>query len=321
VPRGRAARLYRSREIVLLYKIRSVRISSARLLVAMILAALGLAPMTPPTAMGYVPTPPYANCFSSSQANETALIRSLTPAENATVPVGAPLTFSGTSSAPLTFSVATSPALLSTNPDIASGAGEVQPASGSSPTYDFTSTAATAKPGTIYWSVSFSDSTLPECAGLTPSTYTTPARALTIAPAPESQPAMPEVPSLPPAVAPAPLRAGLGATADDFGVRHPLVVYRVHCSLRCGGHASCRAYALERHRRTLGAPALDLPSTAISIAASGGEQRVVHRYTGAALHALRQIARGGGQLELHCELAVSTESDASAVKSATWLRP
>ena len=255
----------------------------------MILATLGLAPVTP-TAQGYVPAPPYLNCFNSSQANESVLIHSLTPAENATVSVGTPLTFSGASSVPLTFAIATSPTLLSTNPDIASGAGEVQPATGSSPTYDFTSTAATAKPGTIYWSVSFSDSTFPECAGSTPRTYTTPARALTIVPTPASAPATPEAPSPAPLPTPTPLQAGLKLAAGDFGVRHPLVAYRVRCSSRCTGHASCRAYALERHRRTPAAPALDLPSTTVTIAASGGEQRVGRRYTGAALRALRQLA-------------------------------
>jgi hypothetical protein len=298
-----------------------VRSSFGGLLATAILAALGVLSATP-TAQGIAQPPPaYANCFSSSSANEAALIHSLTPAENATVSAGTPLTFSGSSSAPLTFAIATSPALLSTDPDIADGAGELQPASASSPTYSFTSTAASAKPGTIYWSASFSDGTLSACAGLTPSTFTTPPRALTIAPAPESQPATPEAPSPPPPVTPAPLQAGLETASGDFGAGHPLVVYSVHCSSRCAGHLSCRAYELKRRRRTPAAPALDLPSTAISIAAPGGEQRVSHRYAGAALRALRQIARAGDQLELHCELTVGAESDAGAVERATWLRP
>jgi hypothetical protein len=297
-----------------------MRISYGGLLVTVILvAALVDAPETP-TAEGLAPPPPYAICSSGAQTDEDVLVNSLTPAENATVPVGTPLTFSGDSSAPLTFAIATSPALLS-NPDIDHGAGETQPANGSSSTDSFTSITATAKPGTIYWSVSFSDSTLPECAGLTPETYTTPPRALTIAPTPESQAATPEAPSLTAAAAPAPLQTELKLAAGDFGVQHPLVVYRVHCSSRCTGHAYCRAYTLERRRRTPGAPALDLSPAAISIAAPGGEQRVAHRYTGAALRVLRRLARADGRLELHCFLTVSTESGTSPVKSATWLRP
>jgi ribonuclease E len=298
-----------------------MRISWGGLLATAVLAAPGIA-SAKPTAQGFiVAPPPWAICASSASTDEAVLIHSLMPAENATVPLGAPLTFSGSSSAPLTFAIATSPALLSTNPDVDQGAGELQPAAGGPQTYSFTSTAATAKPGTIYWSASFSDSTLPECAGLTPSTYTTPARALTIASAPASAPATPEAPSPAPAAPPAPLQAGLKLAAGDFGVHHPLVAYRVRCSLRCTGQASCRAYELERHRRTPGAPALDLPLTTISIAAPSGEQRVAHRYAGAALRALRQLAHAGDQLELHCELAVSAEPNAGPVRSATWLRP
>jgi len=86
----------------------------------------------------------------------------------------------------VTFAIASSPALLS-SPDIDSGLGTAQPESLSSGpplsyTYTFTSTKATATPGTIYWDASFSNTTLAECSGQSPATYTTPARTLTVLP-------------------------------------------------------------------------------------------------------------------------------------------
>jgi hypothetical protein len=113
-------------------------------------------------------------CANNTQGAEVvAREMSLQPASGAIVPAGTPVTFSGESSHALTFSVASSPALLAT-PDIDSGAGSQ---SGSS--YGFTSAKATATPRTIYWTASFTF-TPNECE--TPSTFTTPVRTLIVAP-------------------------------------------------------------------------------------------------------------------------------------------
>ncbi len=115
-------------------------------------------------------------CLTGKHAAEVAVeYLPLEPANGATVPAGSPVVFSGESllhNAP-TFSVASSPALLS-SPDIDSGTG-----SKSGAVYRFTSTKATATPRTIYWTVSFTF-TPEDCES--PSTFTTPMRALIVAP-------------------------------------------------------------------------------------------------------------------------------------------
>jgi hypothetical protein len=95
-------------------------------------------------------------CFNNTEAAELSTPHlAASPASGATAPAGAPVTFSGKafsggSDYALTFSVASSPTLLST-PDIDSGPGSLQPGTS---TYTFTSTKATAVPGTIYWAAS-----------------------------------------------------------------------------------------------------------------------------------------------------------------------
>ena len=132
-------------------------------------------------AQGYVPGPPYLACFNSSEADLLALERSLSPpgspAAGGSVQVGAPVTFSGDSEAPVVFSVASSPALLS-SPDVDGGPGVLQPGTSS---YAFTSTRATATPGVlIYWDASFSNAVLTPCEGMTPTTYATSVRTLAV---------------------------------------------------------------------------------------------------------------------------------------------
>ncbi|HTC73510.1 MAG TPA: hypothetical protein VK655_11525 [Solirubrobacteraceae bacterium] len=97
----------------------------------------------------------------------------LEPANDATVPAGTPVTFSGESNRPLMFNVASSTALL-TSPDIDSGTG-----SQSGAFYRFTSTKATATLRTIYWTASFTF-TPGDCES--PSTFTTPVHTLIVAP-------------------------------------------------------------------------------------------------------------------------------------------
>jgi hypothetical protein len=165
-----------------------------------VLGALGLVAMgsvNPAQAFGGG-LPPWFSCFAASNANRVALETSLSPANGATVQTGTPVTFSGSSTPPVTFVVASSAALLS-SPDIDSGSGTLQPGTS---TYTFTSTKATATPGTVYWNVSFSDATIAECAGESPTTFTTKARTLTVLP-PPSPPTTTVTPTITPATPPA----------------------------------------------------------------------------------------------------------------------
>jgi hypothetical protein len=102
-----------------------------------------------------------------------AEVMPLEPANGATVPPGTAVTFSGASNQALVFNVASSAALLS-SPDIDSGAG-----SQSGAFSRFTSTKATATPRTIYWTASLTVTPM-DCES--PSTFTTPARTLLVAP-------------------------------------------------------------------------------------------------------------------------------------------
>jgi hypothetical protein len=131
---------------------------------------------SPTYALGYtVPPPsPWAICGRGVSADEAvASAMTLEPANGATVPAGTPVTFSGRTEQALTFSVASSQALLS-SPDIDSGMGLQSGAS-----YKFTSAKATATPRTIYWTGSFT-LTPNECER--PYTFTTPVHTLIIAP-------------------------------------------------------------------------------------------------------------------------------------------
>jgi len=123
--------------------------------------------------------PLWAICADSTEAAELSTPHlTASPANGATVQASTPVTFSvkafsGESDYALTFSVASSPALLST-PDIDSGLGSLQPGTS---LYTFTSTKATATPGTIYWAASFTF-TPEDCEK--PTTFTTPAHTLTV---------------------------------------------------------------------------------------------------------------------------------------------
>jgi hypothetical protein len=149
------------------------------------LGALGYGTTVPALqAQGYVATPPWVICAGASQANMAVLEGSLSPASNAFVQAGAPVTFSGNSEVPVTFTVASSPTLLS-SPDIDSGLGSLQPGTSS---YSFTTAKATATPGIlIYWDASFSSATVKGCEGLTPSTYTTSVRTFTVVSPPPTE--------------------------------------------------------------------------------------------------------------------------------------
>jgi hypothetical protein len=151
-------------------------------------------------AQGYTagPPSPAAICVGAVVANEAVLEASVGPSNDASVQAGTPVTFSGYSGSPVSFAVASSPALL-LSPDIDSGAGSAQPER----LYTFTSTKATVAPGTIYWEASFSSETLKGCEGLTPSTYTTKVRTLTVLPlpSPATTPVIPATTTPPPPAA------------------------------------------------------------------------------------------------------------------------
>ncbi len=118
--------------------------------------------------------PPWFICAEGVVTDEAvAHGMHLEPANGATVPVGTPVTFSGETKQALTFSVASSQALMS-SPDIDSGMG-----SQSGAFYKFTSAKATATPRTIYWTASFT-LTPEDCES--PSTFTTPVRTLVVVP-------------------------------------------------------------------------------------------------------------------------------------------
>jgi hypothetical protein len=97
----------------------------------------------------------------------------LEPANSATAQAGTPVTFSGESNQALTFSVASSQALLS-SPDIDSGMGLQSGAF-----YKWTSARATATPRTIYWTASLTF-TPDDCES--PTTFTTPVHTLVVTP-------------------------------------------------------------------------------------------------------------------------------------------
>ncbi|MFI4992092.1 MAG: hypothetical protein ACHQCH_00555 [Solirubrobacterales bacterium] len=154
----------------------------------MALAALACAitvPVIPPQALGDG-MPPWLVCFNNKEATELSTPHlAASPANGATVLAGIPVTlsgqsFSGESSYALTFSVASSPALLS-SPDIDSGLGSLQPGTS---LYTFTSAKAAATPRTIYWAASFTF-TPGDCEG--PSTFTTPVRTLTVVSPPPTE--------------------------------------------------------------------------------------------------------------------------------------
>ncbi len=139
-------------------------------------AALGCAVVVPviSTQAYTAKIEPWEICSSATAALEAAAEHGLDPPNGEEVPAGAPVTLSVQSlGEPLIFSIASSPALLST-PDIDSGLGSLQSAASE---YTFTSSKATTTPRTIYWDTSFTV-TPEDCEA--PRTFTTPVRSLVV---------------------------------------------------------------------------------------------------------------------------------------------
>jgi hypothetical protein len=198
-----------------------------------VLGALGylVVPVSP--ALGYTagPPSPASMCVAAVVGNELALEARLAPSNGASVQAGTPVTFSGYSGAPVTFAVASSAALLST-PDIDSGLGSAQPEN----LYTFTSTKATATAGTVYWDASFSSETLKGCEGLTPTTYTTSVRTLTVLP-PPSPPMTASVPTTTATTTTPP--APTGSVSLDGSTINVQNSGRAQVKLACTGTATC----------------------------------------------------------------------------------
>jgi hypothetical protein len=181
---------------------------------------------------------PADECAGERGSNEvveqhTAL---LGPQDGSTVPAGTTLSFSGESgfNSPLTFVVASSPALLS-SPDIDSGPGSEQ-----NGIYTFSSVKAAASPGrTIYWAASFTR-TLKGCEG-PPVTFTTPPRTLTILPLPPAGVG-------PPSEEAAPNGAGTQLSAGQLSLDGTTIKVhgpgRAAVKLSCSGTAACQVRLL-----------------------------------------------------------------------------
>lgn len=248
-------------------------------------------------AHGYTMPPPSPSlmCYLAGRSWLGALEVKLSPASEATVQAGTPVTFSGYAQPSVTFAVASSLSLLS-SPDIDSGLGSVQPEP-SGPLNTFTSAKASATPGTIYWDASFSDATLPECAGVPPgTTFTTPPRTLTVLPAPAPPP---------PPTAPAAVQVSISALGG-FRLAHPVVQYTIHCTARCSGETSYEVTVARRHGKAVRVPKLALNPEPVSITATaGGDTQITHDYRGSALRTLKSDLRAGDVLEFQISVKVT----------------
>lgn len=144
---------------------------------------------------------------------------------------GTPVTFSTRSEAPVTFVVASSPALQT------------------SFTYTYTSAVAANTPGTVYWQASISSADIEPCAGLTPVIWRTGVYSLH--------------------VLPAPVQVSIDSPYA-FRSADPTVTYQVNCSIDCTGDTYYEASELQRTLTARRVPSLDLGPTAVSITAATG---------------------------------------------------
>lgn len=244
--------------------------------------------------------PPELTCGLDVHGNEIVVNGTLAPQDAASVQTGSSVTFSGESSSPLTFAVASSPSLLST-PDIDTGPGVAQPPSATTakPTYTFTSSAAASVPRTVYWTASFLESGIPSCASLSspPSnSVISTVHTLMVLTAPITQA---PVPAPVPVPVPVPLHVGIRAP-NTIRPSRGTVSYSIYCATSCTGETSYQAFAARRHRRAVRVPSLDLGDTSVSIGnPGGGTQQLVHRYNGRSLRTLKALLREHDTVTLH----------------------
>jgi hypothetical protein len=253
---------------------------------------------------------PEAICTNDGMASLSVLEHSLSPANGATVQVGAPMTFSGSSESPVTFAVASSSASLS-SPDIDGGLGSGK--AGSSPSiyeYTFTSTKATATARTVYWSASFSDSGIPACAGMAAHTYTTEVRTLTVLPETPPAASPPATPSVT-TTGSEPGEVSLVSTKLQVqGDGVALVTLDCTKSMGCNGKLTLTSEAKGKKRRT---STVTIGTTGFSI--SGHETKTVKIKLDTAGRAL--LRRGHGRLSTH--LAILDAESGSEKSDSVWL--
>jgi hypothetical protein len=272
------------------------------------LRVLGAAVLIAAVALATVPTRTYAKegpsealiCIAEAGAALGVVENFLSPANALTVTVGTPVTFSSDSSQPLSFAIASSPALLST-PNVDSGPGSPGPAppNAGGTQYSFTSTKASASAGTVYWQASFSRAGLPHCTGYA-QTEKTAVRTLTVLPPPPvpTPPAPMTAPDLTP---PAPV--ALSISSRRFHLVHPTVTYRIKCSEPCTGGIGYEV-VVQRHHRAVRVDSLEIaPATFAINAPGGGEQQFGYRFAGAGLRLLRHMVQKGDAMAV--ELRVS----------------
>jgi hypothetical protein len=150
----------------------------------------------------------------------------LIPADGISASQGTQIGFSGGSSVPVTFAVASSPILLST-PDVDAGPGVQQMSPSGGLAYTFTSSKAAATAGTVYWTASISNVGLPDCSGAEPTTYTTKVRTMTI---------MAPLPVTMGTTTPPPVPSLVSVLATSLRVS---AVDAVAIELACGGETLC----------------------------------------------------------------------------------
>ena len=274
--------------------------------VLMCVAAVSAAPAQAYTAE----ISPWALCSAAGSSALAVLEHSLTPSNEATVQAGALVTFSGKSKSSLTFAIASSPSLLS-SPDIDSGLGAASPTEGSS--YSFTSTKVAAAPRTVYWTASFSDADIPECAGLSATTLTTSVRTLTVFPAP---PAVQTVPfSPPPSSSLAPSIVSLAGTHVSVAGNGAVAV-----GLMCEGGGLCAGRFTLQAKQTVKrghgkkrSRAVTIGTASFSIAV--GEKGSVTVHLNSIGHTLLKAGRG----RLAASLRIEPESGSTQVKTVLLL--
>lgn len=258
-------------------------------------------------ASGYTPPElPWANCSGAIGANSTVIEARDLPEEGASVMAGTQVTFSTASVAPVTFSVASSPALLAT-PDIDRGLAQPRPEEGIH-MQAFTSSRAALTPGTVYWQASFSAEEVPGCAGILSGFITSPVRTLTVEPAPQLPP--------PPPVE-APPAPAFSAAISSASMDRPQIAFKVHCNTSCVGTAAYVVTVTHRHRKSP-EPALDRGPWTVAIdSSSGGVQQFTHRYTGASLRKLKHLIHDGDAVEVHIASTVRDPGGNTVVAHTT----
>jgi len=231
------------------------------------------------------------------------------PANGTKVAQGSTVTLEAESQWQLHFSLASSETLLS-NPDIDQGYGQAQPGEQTN-RYTFSSTKATAQPGTVYWDASFRVK-LYSCGGeertfattvmqQKANTFTVVASAVEPAPLPAPEPPPPSQGTKegPASSWSARSTARLALTsARRLSRRFGAIPFIVQCTASCAGVAQADGFLLKPHRK--------LPLRALRCvaqrfrfaAAAGGSKRMICRLRARAVAVVRRLLRHRKRIEL-----------------------